>query len=279
MCERQKELLVFVFLAAAFLTAAVQAKSPALRIGTIVYFKEKTPIDMFSSEERNRLEALITELWSEQGITSAFTRICNVAQDDKSCGIDRNSSHTLEVRVSPVRLGMPTSGIAISLEMSDPRRSHENEIEVLPVQCTVREHMTQRPIDIQNVEQPAPVIQSVKREKLVRHFARLIFVSCADLVMKSGLNMVEMSAHQLPILSAYPDVVIEKRVGSPDEPRYESRAATDSGSSAVAQEYPSAFGQDGEAGSVAVDKNKEETQYIIHNPASTVILEFGHRRE
>jgi len=280
MFEGRRELLVLAFLACGFLAVAVQANSSVFQIGTIIYSKEKTLIDMFSPEERNRLESLIEEQWLSHGVTNAVVRICNGAQSTPKCDIGIRPTHILEMRINTVRLGTPTSGIAISLEMSDPRQSHENKIEVLPIQCVLRDRATQQPIDVQNVEQPAPVIESVKREKLIQHFSRLFFISCADIVMDSDWNgIVDTSARrQFPILSAYPDVVIEKHVGRSDTSHGGNRAGTGAGPT-TADESPTGAGEDGEASRYTVDNDKRRMQYIIHNPASTVILEFGHRRE
>ena len=260
---------------ASSLYAIDDADKSEVSLSTMLRFNDSTMWTDLGTKTQENLAIDLEQEWVKRGLPDNKQSICV----DEECTPLAASDYLLEITVAGVSRGQLTQGLSISIEQSDPRKAHIHEQIVLPITCTLRDTENATMINLNQWNAPVPQGMQSGQQTDSHHLARLLVEACRDTVFKSGIQYAGMKPdNQSEFSTPFPEVTLEKRT-IPAKAKVSDQ--TSSSGEDVVTAIDSNEQQNATASQVNITKDQssdERTQYIIKNPASEVIIEFGQSR-
>jgi len=193
------------------------------------------------------------------------------------CSNSIQTDYVLEINIAGISSGKLSQGLSITLEQFDPRKAHIHEQKVLPVACTLRESKSSRIINVKKWNSPVPAGMEKDQQADRRHLARLLIDACEETVFENGIQYAGAKVDQdnnknHEFSTSYPGVTMEKRLITTEPVLVDED--TENKDVIVQTEQGKSLNKPIEEKPI----DDQRTQYIIKNPASEVIIEFGQHR-
>lgn len=228
---------------------------------TLITIKALNIATKLDDENRDDLTKNIQAEWKKRGLPENQVRFCEM----KTCTEEAYTSHTLEVIVAAIEVGNLTQGFSISFEQSDPRQAHNHEEQVLPIQCLVRSADSKTLLQRNKWNAPVPENLNETTALNTSHLAKILVEACEKSVYNTALlNMDNQAPHEYA--TSYENITVQKKV------------VNELGAGEVTEKLVSVVQNDAPLHTTEQNRTEKRTQYIIKNPASEVILEFGQQR-
>ncbi len=242
-------------------------------LSTLIHFSDPSMWTDLDNKTQEDLSINLEQEWMKRGLPENKQSICiNI-----ECTPAAMSDYLLEITVAGVTKGKLTQGISISIEQSDPRKAHIHEQIVLPITCTLRYVENAKMINLNQWNAPLPARVKSGEQTDGHHLARLLVDACQGTVFNSGIQYAGMSPkNQTDYSTPFPEVTVEKRI-------IKSNSDTASPHSALLNKVNDDVTEadDKKKNQLKITRDNSEnehTQYVIKNPASEVIIEFGRQR-
>lgn len=259
----------------ASLSATDEVEKAQASLSTLLHFNDPAMWTDLGNKTQENLPRDLEQEWVKRGLPDNKQSICV----DNECAPPVASDYLLEILVAGVTRGQLTQGLSISIEQSDPRKAHIHDQTVLPITCTLRDSENAKIINLNQWNAPVPAGMKAGLPTESRHLARLLVEACQETVFKSGIQYAGMKpTNQNEFSTPFPEVTLEKRT-IPAKAKVSDQ--TSSSVEDVISEKNSSEQQNTTGSQVKITKDQssdERTQYIIKNPASEVIIEFGQSR-
>ena len=210
--------------------------------------------------------------WLNRGLPDNKVSICLSPE----CSNSIQTDYVLEINIAEISSGKLSQSLSITLEQSDPRKAHIHEQKILPVACTLRESKSGHIITAKKWNSPVPAGIEKYDQADSQHLARLLTDACEETIFDNevqytGIKIEDDSNREYS--TSHPDVTMEKRLITSEPVLVKEQ--TENEETITRPEHDKTLNK-------AVEEKptdeKQRTQYIIKNPASEVIIEFGQHR-